>query len=126
MITAASSSADREEPLSMNNASHFKWGQDCDGWWLKKEGLFTVIYETMPAGSSEIKHYHQETEQFFYCLQGQLTIEFDNYEQVVKEYEGISIKNGIAHQVKNASENTICFLVISSPNLPEDRINWES
>lgn len=55
----------REEAVSINNALHFKWGQGCDGWWLKNEGQFSVIYETMPAGSCEIKHYHQKTEQFF-------------------------------------------------------------
>lgn len=63
-----------------------------DGWWLKNDGQFTVVYETMPPDSSEKKHYHKLTEQFFYCLQGQLTIEFQKYEQVVQEHEGISIK----------------------------------
>ncbi|HRD70444.1 MAG TPA: cupin domain-containing protein [Legionella sp.] len=112
--------------LSKDNAPHFKWGQDCDGWWLKNEGQFTVIYEIMPAGSFEIKHYHQNTEQFFYCLQGQLLIEFEDFEQSLHEHEGISIKAGITHQVKNNSQNSICFLVISSPNLPEDRVNLDS
>ncbi|KTC67663.1 GNAT family N-acetyltransferase [Legionella anisa] len=116
----------REEAVSMNNALHFKWGQGCDGWWLKNEGQFSVIYETMPAGSCEIKHYHQKTEQFFYCLQGQLVIEFENYEQVLQEQEGITIKAWAAHKVKNSSGNLVSFLVISSPNLSGDRVNLES
>lgn len=115
-----------EEVVSISNASHFKWGQDCDGWWLKNTGQFRVIYETMPSGSCEIKHYHRETEQFFYCLQGQLVIEFEDYEQVLQEQEGISIKAGVAHQVKNCSGNLVSFLVISSPNLSGDRVNLES
>ena len=120
-----SASVVSEEVVSINNASHFKWGQDCDGWWLKNNGQFSVIYETMPAGSCEIKHYHQETEQFFYCLQGQLVIEFEDYEQVLHEQEGINIKARVAHQVKNCSGNLVSFLVISSPNLSGDRVNLE-
>ncbi|WP_133127888.1 GNAT family N-acetyltransferase [Legionella nagasakiensis] len=116
----------RKKAVSINNASHFKWGQDCDGWWLKNDGQFTVIYETMPAGSCEIKYYHQETEQFFYCLQGKLVIGFEDYEQVLQEQEGMSIKAGVAHKVKNSSENSISFLVISSPHLFKDRVNLES
>ncbi|CZL18889.1 TPA: GNAT family N-acetyltransferase [Legionella pneumophila] len=116
----------REEVVSINNAPYFKWGQGSDGWWLKNDGQFSVIYETMPAGSCEVKHYHQETEQFFYCLQGQLVIEFENDEQVLQEQEGINIKAGAIHKVKNSSGNLVSFLVISSPNLIGDRVNLES
>ncbi|HHT9776239.1 TPA: GNAT family N-acetyltransferase [Legionella pneumophila] len=117
----------REEVVSINNAPHFKWGQGSDGWWLKNNGQFNVLYEIMPAGNCEVKHYHQETEQFFYCLQGQLVIEFEDYEQVLQEQEGISIKAGITHKVKNSSGNLgVSFLVISSPNLIGDRVNLES
>lgn len=115
----------REKAVSINNTPHFKWGQDCDGWWLKKEGQFTVIYESMPAGSYEIKHYHMETEQFFYCLQGQLMIEFEDYVQVLQEQEGVYIKAKMPHKAKNNADSTVCFLVISSPNLPKDRVNLE-
>ncbi|MCZ4738781.1 GNAT family N-acetyltransferase, partial [Legionella pneumophila] len=120
-----SESVVREEVVSINNAPYFKWGQGSDGWWLKNDGQFSVIYETMPAGSCEVKHYHQETEQFFYCLQGQLVIEFENDEQVLQEQEGINIKAGAIHKVKNSSGNSVSFLVISSPNLSGDRVNLE-
>ncbi|HFL2713452.1 TPA: GNAT family N-acetyltransferase [Legionella pneumophila] len=110
---------------SIKNATYFAWGDGCEGWWLKNDGHFTVVYETMPAGSFETKHYHKKTEQFFYCLQGQLAIEFEDYEQILREYEGISIKTGIPHKVKNNSESPVCFLVVSSPNLPQDRVNLE-
>ncbi|HAT1863882.1 TPA: GNAT family N-acetyltransferase [Legionella pneumophila] len=116
----------RKEVVSINNAPYFKWGQGSDGWWLKNDGQFSVIYETMPAGSCEVKHYHQETEQFFYCLQGQLVIEFEDYEQVLQEQERMRIKIGVAHKVKNCSKHSVSFLVISSPRLPKDRVNLES
>ncbi|HAT1867341.1 TPA: GNAT family N-acetyltransferase [Legionella pneumophila] len=115
---------DRKETLSKNNAPHFKWGHGCDGWWLKKDGQFTVIYETMPASSCEMKHYHRETEQFFYCLQGQLVIEFEDYELILQEHEGLSIKPRISHKAKNMAESPVCFLVVSSPNSPQDRVIW--
>ncbi|WBA03181.1 Cupin domain protein [Legionella pneumophila] len=80
----------------------------------------------MPAGSCEIKHYHADTEQFFYCLQGQLVIEFESYEQILQEHEGLSIKPGISHKAKNITKSPVCFLVVSSPNSHQDRINLES
>ncbi|KTD53470.1 Cupin domain protein [Legionella santicrucis] len=109
--------------ISTKNAPHFRWGQDCDGWWLKNEGHFTVVYEIMPAGSAELKHYHLETEQFFYCLQGQLTIELDSFSETLQAHQGLTIKANIPHQAKNKSGKPCVFLVISSPNLSEGRIN---
>lgn len=111
--------------ISTKNASHFKWGENCDGWWLKDSGRFTVIYEHMPANSAEVKHYHQQTEQFFYCLQGQLVIELNNARLTLNKSEGLTIEPGVIHQAINSSEHAVYFLVISSPNSHEDRINLE-
>ena len=34
--------------ISIQNANHFSWGDNCDGWWLKTLGNFNVIEEQMP------------------------------------------------------------------------------
>lgn len=111
--------------ISMQNAPHYTWGQGCDGWWLKNDGHFTVIAETMPPGTAEKNHYHKATEQFFYCLKGKLTIQFSEDELMLSEHEGCSITPGVPHKVKNMSDETTHFLVISSPNSHNDRVDFE-
>ena len=113
------------KPISINNAPHFTWGDDCDGWWLKKGGHFTVISEVMPPGRSEKNHYHKETEQFFYCLKGRLVIQLKDHGIKLSEQHGYTIAPGIAHQVKNIFDETVYFLVISSPNSHTDRVDLE-
>lgn len=115
----------KSQVISVSNAPSFKWGQDCSGWWFKNDDNFSVIYESMPVNSSEIKHYHNKIEQFFYCLQGELLIEFDDYECILKAHEGLNINPGVSHKVKNLSKSPVCFLVISSPNLSQDRVDLE-
>jgi len=114
-----------QSPISIKTASHFSWGDKCDGWWLKKEGNFTVIYEVMPPGSAEIKHYHKEVEQFFYILEGVLIIELDNVIHTLIEQEGIAVVPGKPHRVFNRTDKIVKFLVISSPCLHQDRIDVE-
>ena len=111
--------------ISINNAPHFPWGHGCDGWWLKKEGDFTVITEVMPPGASEKNHYHKQTEQFFYCLKGQLVIQLKDHELTLLENEGYTIASGIAHRIKNIYHEPAHFIVISSPNSHNDRVDLE-
>ena len=113
------------KPISINNAPHFTWGEGCDGWWLKQGGRFTVITEVMPPGSSEKNHYHQHTEQFFYCLKGRLVIRLKDHEVTLSEQEGYTIAPQTTHQVKNIFEETAYFLVISSTNSHTDRLDLE-
>ena len=65
------------------------------------------------------------TEQFFYCLQGSLGIELEDYELILSAQEGYCIEAGIPHNAKNASNKPVLFLVISSPDSHTDRVNLE-
>lgn len=111
---------------STQHALHYVWGDHCDGWWLKENGLFTVISEMMPPDSSEIRHFHQVTEQFFYVIEGELTIEQNDKEYILQKNEGISIPIGCIHKVSNHSNQNVSFLVISCPESHLDRINIEN
>lgn len=114
-----------EKPISTHNAQHFTWGDACDGWWLKKEGPFTVVSEIMPPNTAEKKHYHQFTEQFFYCLKGQLLIQLNDNEIILSAHDGFSIPPDKAHKVINNSNTATHFLVISSPDSHDDRVDLE-
>ncbi|WP_106766279.1 cupin domain-containing protein [Paenibacillus faecalis] len=108
--------------ISRNNAEHYIWGDKCDGWRLIDEEERSIIHERMPIGTSEVRHFHKRSTQFFFMLSGTMTIEVEGMEYILKEHEGIEVKPYRAHQVFNKSDKDIEFLVISQPNTMNDRI----
>lgn len=111
--------------ISIKTASHYLWGNNYDGWWLKKNRKFTVISEMLPPGGSEVKHFHSRTEQFFYVLEGALSIELDGTNYHLQQHEGITVMPHVTHKVFNQSNQNTKFLVISCPDSHEDRVNLE-
>jgi len=111
---------------SKHVAEHYIWGESCDGWHLVKQPELSVIHERMPAGTAEIKHYHERSRQFFFALSGILTIEMDGKSIAIQPQEGLEIPPGIAHQARNDYEQDVEFLVISHPTTRGDRIDVTS
>ena len=110
------------EVVSKNNADHYIWGNICDGWHLAKSKGLSVIQESVPSGCSEIKHLHQQSEQFFFVLSGKATLEADENIYVLEKHEGLHIPANIAHQLKNNDKSDLVFLVISTPPSHGDRV----
>lgn len=108
--------------ISKENAEHYNWSITCDGWHLLKSDDLSIIQESVPPGGSEIKHFHKYSHQFFYVLKGRATIEIDNTIFTINEYESIEVKPGQPHQLRNETEETIEFLVVSSPKSHGDRV----
>ncbi len=106
-----------------NPLTHYKWGDDCDGWNLADEKTLSVKQERMPAGTSEAKHYHQTAQQFFYILKGSAVFEIDQTFSNVHAGEGIHIKAGIKHRIVNNGNEDLEFILCSQPNTAGDRIN---
>jgi hypothetical protein len=44
--------------ISIGSAEHYTWGSVCDGWHLVRRPELSVIRERMPAGTSEVRHFH--------------------------------------------------------------------
>jgi len=76
----------------------------------------------MPTGAREQRHRHAKARQFFYVLEGQLTMEIDGGFHLLRAGEGIEIAPGQRHQAINDSAADVRFLVISSPPAHGDRI----
>lgn len=108
--------------ISRNNAEHYIWGENCDGWRLIDEEDRSIIHECMPAGTSEIRHHHKKATQFFFILSGIMSIELNGIMYELKKYDGIEVKSLIPHQVFNTSDKDLEFLVVSQPNTRNDRI----
>ncbi|WP_428656896.1 cupin domain-containing protein [Runella sp.] len=113
-------------PLSVQNAEHYTWGNNCDGWHLLKSDSLSVIQERMPPHTAEQLHFHQKTQQVFYILSGIATFLIDGQTHRVGANESIHIPNQIPHQISNEQEMDLCFLVISEPKSHGDRVNLGS
>jgi mannose-6-phosphate isomerase-like protein (cupin superfamily) len=109
--------------LSINNAEHYVWGEVCDGWHLLKRDDMSVIQERVPAGGAEVMHYHDTARQFFYILDGEGLMTFEDRQVILHKGEGIEIEPRVKHQFRNPSKNDVHFLVISVPSTRGDRVN---
>jgi mannose-6-phosphate isomerase-like protein (cupin superfamily) len=103
-------------------APHYSWGEGCDGWRLVETPGLSVIEERMPPGASEVRHFHRRATQFFYVLEGTLSIEVEGCEHELGQTQGLAIAPGQAHQVRNRSAAGVEFLAVSSPPAQADRV----
>lgn len=108
--------------ISKQNAEYYQWGENCDGWHLMKSDQLSVIQERVPPGSSEVKHYHQRANQFFFVLQGRAKLEVEETVYELFPQQGIEVRSGLSHQISNPFQEDVIFLVISNPKSHGDRI----
>ena len=73
--SSARATPDTSGPVSRENAEHYRWGVDCDAWYLVNDEQLSVIEEFMPPGAAEIRHHHQKAQQFFYIVSGEVLME---------------------------------------------------
>jgi len=109
--------------VSIEHAEHYIWGEVCDGWHLLKRDDMSVIQERVPAGGAEVIHYHTKARQFFYILEGEGAIVFEDQLITLKKGQGLEIAPQVNHQFKNQSSADVHFLVISVPSTRGDRVN---
>ena len=108
-------------PISTDTADHYVWGEVCDGWHLVRSENLSVIEERMPPGTAEQRHWHERARQFFYVLEGELTMQLDDRTVTLAARQGIEIAPDLPHQAKNLSQADTRFLVISQPPSHGDR-----
>ena len=92
--------------VSRENAEHYRWGDDCDGWHLVKSDDLSVIEELIPSG---------------YILSGEAMMEVEGRTTLLRAGAGIRVLPGARHQISNPSSSTVRFLVISQPPSHGDR-----
>ena len=109
--------------VSIQTAEHYVWGEICDGWHLLKRDDMSIIQERVPAGAAEIMHHHTTARQFFYILEGEGTMVFEDHQIVFHKGEGLEIEPQVRHQFTNQSHTDVHFLVISIPPTRGDRVN---
>lgn len=108
--------------INKENAPHYKWGDNCDGWHMVQQDGLSVIFEKMPPGTSEVRHYHEQARQFFFIIRGTAVIEMNGQEFFLEKEDGIEIPPQSPHQIFNRSKEDVEFLVVSQPNSRGDRV----
>ena len=108
--------------ISKENAEHYQWGQGCDGWHLVNTRGLSVIHERMPPGTTETRHYHHNSRQFFFVLAGSVTMEIGSEREVLAAGQGLEIPPGVQHRISNESDHDVEFLVVSQPHAHGDRV----
>ena len=113
----------KHSPVSIGNAEHYRWGEGCDGWHLVRTEALSVIEERMPPLTSEQRHTHERAHQFFYVLQGELTLEIEGEGHLLTMGDGVEVVPGQTHQALNRSKVDVRFIVTSQPASHGDRID---
>ncbi|MGD0735341.1 MAG: cupin domain-containing protein [Terracidiphilus sp.] len=76
----------------------------------------------MPTETSEVRHSHVHARQFFYVLEGELTLEVEHHLFVLQPGDGVEVSPGQQHQALNRSRNPVRMIVTSQPPSHGDRI----
>lgn len=108
--------------ITKENSKKYSWGQKCIGWHLLNTQELSIIQESMPSGTHEVKHKHSKSQQFFYILKGEATFIIEGEKHQINSNQGIHIKPNMIHQIKNETNVDLEFLVISQPHSHGDRI----
>ena len=79
-------------PVSRENAEHYRWGVDCDAWYLVNDEQLSVIEEFMPPGAAEIRHHHTKAQQFFYIVSGEVLMEVEGQTMLLAAGSGRNLR----------------------------------
>ncbi len=114
------------EIISFENSNYYIWGNKCEGWKFIDLPNLSVIYEKMPCGTSETKHRHSISMQFFFILKGQAEIVTNERSFVLSPQQGLEIPPGTPHQIFNRGTSLLEFILVSQPTTVGDRENLET
>ena len=107
--------------INRENAEHYTWKEVCDGWHFIKSDELSVIAEKMPPHTEEDMHFHHKSKQFFYILSGEVEMKFKDKSVQLKAGTGVEVAPAEPHQMRNVSDKSAEFIVISIPKSHGDR-----
>jgi mannose-6-phosphate isomerase-like protein (cupin superfamily) len=84
---------------------------------IKKQSLAEA--RVIP-GQTTDEHYHIQTEEIYYILQGKGIMEIDGKKQDVKAFDGIAIPSGARHRITNIGDDDLIFLCCCVPAYEND------
>jgi putative monooxygenase len=73
---------------------------------------------TLAPGEIVTEHWHPYSEEFLFCVRGEVTIRLDGAEQVLPAESGVLIPVGTRHRLVNAGAEEAFFVFCSGPLAP--------
>jgi mannose-6-phosphate isomerase-like protein (cupin superfamily)/N-acetylglutamate synthase-like GNAT family acetyltransferase len=108
---------------SIKNAEHYTWGNNCEGWHLLKSDELSVIQERIPPNTTEVLHYHPNTQQVFYVLSGVANFYLNGETVLLSAQQSLHVPKKTLHYISNHTNEDLNFLVISQPKSHGDRVD---
>jgi mannose-6-phosphate isomerase-like protein (cupin superfamily) len=90
----------------------------------------SLAEEVLPAGAKVGRHYHLETEEVYYIVQGEGRMTVGDEVKAVAAGDAIFIPRGAAHQLENTGQTPMTILLVCGPAYSyedhhEERMNAE-
>jgi putative monooxygenase len=73
---------------------------------------------TLAPGEIVTEHWHPYSEEFLFCVRGEVTIRLDGEEHVLSGESGVLIPVGTRHRLVNAGDEEAFFVFCSGPLAP--------
>lgn len=103
-------SLDKQKPFTTADGSTIRSILDATNAPVEKQSLAEA---SLPMGGQTERHYHKLSEEIYFMLNGEATIEIDGESQVVSANDAILIPAGSWHQITAISD--IRFLCCCAP-----------
>ena len=100
----------RQEPFTTKDGSTIRSILDRANAPVEKQSLAEA---SLPAGCATDRHYHKASEEFYFILEGEGTMEIDGEARKVGSGDGILIPPGAWHQI--AATKNLRFLCCCAP-----------
>ncbi|MBM4430129.1 MAG: cupin domain-containing protein [Chloroflexi bacterium] len=78
---------------------------------------------SVPAGQCLGGHYHEETEETFYILEGQVTFYVNGAPHLLVAGDAVRLEPLEGHRVVNESDGPVKMVFIKCPYLPQDKFD---
>ena len=83
----------------------------------------SIKVEEIPVAGHSDAHYHKESREFFFILEGRAKVDLTEGGYVLKKFDGIEISTESMHQISNIGEEKLLFLLISWPKVQEHDVH---
>ncbi len=100
----------RQTPFTTKDGSTIRSLLDLSNAPVRRQSLAEA---TVPAGTATERHYHRDSEEFYYILEGEGRMEIDEIRQEVAPGDAVLIPAGAWHSIHASS--TLRFLCCCSP-----------
>jgi mannose-6-phosphate isomerase-like protein (cupin superfamily) len=84
----------------------------------------SVAHVVIPQGKSAFRHYHPESEESYYVIQGTAWMEIDDEVRTLSPGDAVLIPARSVHKISNRNEEDLIFIVVCVPAWEPTNTVW--